>query len=54
MGCRDVEPYIPEWLRSMVQKDNTDFVIDRQVFNTQFFKLVMLVLKHISADLSMT
>ena len=29
-------------------------MIDRQVFNTQFFYLVKLVLRHISADLSMT
>ena len=51
---RDVEPHVPEWLRNMVQRDNTEFVIDRQVFNTQFFYLIKLVLKHISADLSMT
>ena len=29
VGYRDVEPYIPDWLRTAVQKDNTEFVIDR-------------------------
>jgi len=38
----------------MVEKDNIEFVIDRQVFNTKFFYLIKLVLKHISGDLSMT
>ena len=31
-----------------------EFVIDRQVFNAQFFDLVKLVMKHVSGDLSMT
>ena len=38
----------------MIQKDNTEFIIDRQVFNNQFFFLIKLVLKHISSDLCMT
>ena len=49
-----VEPYVPDWIHTVVQKDNTEFIIDRQVFNTQFFYLIKLVFKHISADLAMT
>ena len=29
LGYRDFEPRIPDWIKSMVQKDNTEFVIDR-------------------------
>lgn len=38
----------------MVEKDNVDFVIDRQVFSNQFFFLIKLALKHISSNLTMT
>jgi len=51
---RNVDASVPLWIQQMVKKDNVEFVIDRQVFNSQFFYLIKLVLKHISADLSMT
>ena len=34
-----------------MRDDNTQFVIDRQVFHEQFFHLVKLILKHISSNL---
>ena len=30
----NVETYIPDWIHEKILKDNTEFVIDRQVFNT--------------------
>jgi len=38
----------------LVTKDNTDFVIDRQVFHEQFFFLIKLILQYIGSDLVMT
>lgn len=32
--------FVPEWLTKQVQKDNIDFVIDRQVFDDNFFIMV--------------
>ena len=48
-----VDKYIPEWISSKIQKDNTKFLIDSQVFNDQFFQLIKLILKHISKELTM-
>ena len=31
---------VPDWINKMVKHDNIEFVIDRQVFHTQYFKLV--------------
>jgi len=48
------EKYIPEWLRDMVMKDNIDFVIDKQVFNETFFKMVDELMQHITENLVKT
>lgn len=37
VSYRNVEKAVPDWIKNMVQKDNVEYVIDRQVFNTQFF-----------------
>jgi hypothetical protein len=34
---KSIEPTVPEWLSSEVKKDNMDFVIDRLVFDDNFF-----------------
>ena len=51
---KKIPPFVPEWINDMVRHDNTEFVIDRQVFHFQFFYLVKLVLKHIANNLCMT
>lgn len=49
-----IQKHVPEWISKMVEKDNVDFVIDRQVFSNQFFFLIKLALKHISSNLVMS
>jgi len=49
-----VPRYVPEWLSKQVNKDNIEFVVDRQVFHPQFFNLVKLILQHIGSDLVLT
>ena len=51
---REIMPVVPDWVKEMVQKNNFELMIDRQVFDKQFFVLAKLVLKHISGDLAMT
>lgn len=38
----------------MVMKDNIDFVIDKQVFNETFFKMVDELMQHITENLVKT
>ena len=45
---------MPDWVQNWIQKDNFELMIDRQVFDKQFFVLIKLVLRHISSELSMT
>lgn len=33
VSYRNVEKAVPDWIKNMVQKDNVEYVIDRQVFN---------------------
>lgn len=51
---RSIPRYVPEWLAKQVNKDNIEFVVDRQVFHPQFFNLVKLILQHIGSDLVLT
>jgi len=48
---KSVTKETPQWLTEKVTNDNIGFVIDRQIFHDQFFKLISLVLKHITQDL---
>ena len=34
---QSIEPNVPEWLSSEIKKDNINFVIDRLVFDDNFF-----------------
>lgn len=45
-----VAKYVPSWLEQEVQKDNINFVIDKQVFAPQFFTLVSKILKEVSSN----
>jgi len=51
---RNVPRYVPDWLTKQVNKDNIEFVVDRQVFHPQFFNLVKLILQHIGSDIVLT
>lgn len=51
---REVEPYVPDWIRTDVEKENLASVIDRQVYDVKFFTMIKLLLKHISSRLVMT
>jgi ubiquitin carboxyl-terminal hydrolase 34 len=51
---REANPSVPDWVKDLVKDDNVEFVIDKQVFHEQFFKLISLVLKHIAQELCMT
>ena len=54
VNFRNIQPSIPEWLQNWIQKDNFELMIDRQVFDRQFFMLIKLLLRHISSELCMT
>lgn len=43
-----IEKFVPEWLQKEVAKANVDFVIDRLVFDENFFVLVKSILQLIS------
>lgn len=51
MQWKEILNFVPESIKEMVRKDNTEFVVDRQVFHNQFFHLINLVLKHIANNL---
>jgi hypothetical protein len=46
-----IENKVPEWLETLVETDNVEFVIDRQVFDDKFFTLMSLILKHIANNM---
>lgn len=48
VNYRSIPKFVPEWLQSQVSKDNIEFVIDRQVFDDNFFVMVKQILEHIS------
>jgi hypothetical protein len=45
---REANPSVPDWVKDLVRDDNVEFVIDKQVFHEQFFKLISLILKHVA------
>ena len=49
----EIPPKVPDWINTMVKRDNIDFVIDQQVFHIQFFQLVKLIMDHIANNLVM-
>ena len=51
---RNIMPEVPDQIRQMVQKNNFELMIDRQVFDKQFFVLIQHTFKHISSELAMS
>lgn len=48
VNLKQITKFVPKWLSEQVTKDNVDFVIDRQVFDDNFFTMVKQILEHIS------
>jgi hypothetical protein len=49
-----VDMKVPEWLRKCVDEDNAEFLVDSQLFNSDFFDVHKSLLKHIGGDLVLT
>lgn len=49
MKYRDVPKFIPDWLENQVKQDNINFIVDRQVFDDNFFIMIKRILETINS-----
>ena len=51
VNYRQIRPFVPNWIRELVTKDNIAFIVDRQIYSDHFFELIRHIMQHISNDL---
>ena len=51
VNYRQIRPFVPNWIRELVTKDNIAFIVDRQIYSDHFFELIRHIIQHISNDL---
>ena len=48
---RQVEKYVPDWIRELAYADNKSFLVDSQLYNGNFFDMVKQVYKVIGQEM---
>ena len=48
---RTIKGFVPQKIRTIVENDNTAFVVDRQIYNELFFTLIQYIVDHVATDL---